>query len=214
MKRSVDRRLWAPQWACLGLALLLASCAAPGPKAEDDDQGTLVVNEGDAAEQTPEQRYAAALELMRSNQNDEAQAQLEALAEEVPDRSGPLTNLGILHARAKRWTESRKALQQAVKINPQNAVAWNELGRAERQLDNATAARDAFRQAIDRDPQLAAAHLNLGLVLDNPLGDATGAIDHYRQYLALNGGDDLRVLVWIAELERTLAADPASADEE
>ena len=200
--------------AALMSALVLAGCAAPGPRpdAGDDPASPQESVIGDVG-QSVEARYLEALDLMKRNQFDDAQAAFEALAQEAPEASGPPTNLGILHLRAKRLPQARPALQQAVQINPENAVAWHELGRTERQLNNPAGARDAYLQALALDDQLAEAHLNLGLVLDQPLNDVEGALTHYRRYLALTGSEDLRVLVWIAELERKAAPDTAGQNE-
>ena len=211
MKPSAKPRLAA--LAALLAAMVLVGCAAPGGRqdAPDESIDPEVSVIGDAG-QTVEERYLDALDLMRRNQFDDARAAFEALAEDAPEASGPPTNLGILHLRAKRLPEARTALKRAVDINPANAVAWNELGRTERQLDNAEAARDAYQQASALDETLAEAHLNLGLVLDQPLNDAQGALTHYRRYLELSGGDDLRVLVWIAELEQQADAATEAAE--
>lgn len=204
-----------PRFAGLALmaVLVLAGCASPGTRPDVPEEPTssdesVIGGEG----LTVEARYLEALDLMQRNQFDDAQEAFESVAEEAPSASGPLTNLGILHLRAKRLPQAKNAFQQAVQINPKNAVAWHELGRTERQLNNATAARDAYLKAIALDDQLAEAHLNLGLVLDQPLNDAQGALTHYRRYLALSGNEDLRVLVWIAELERKIA--PATPPEQ
>lgn len=210
MKPSAKPRLAA--LAALLAAMVLAGCAAPGGRQDTPDETIDPEGAVGDAGQTVEERYLEALDLMRRNQFDDARAAFEALAEDAPDASGPSTNLGILHLRAKRLPEARTALKRAVDINPDNAVAWNELGRTERQLDNAEAARDAYRQAIALDETLAEAHLNLGLVLDQPLNDAQGALTHYRRYLELSGGDDLRVLVWIAELEQQADAATEAAE--
>ena len=203
MKPS-DKR-W-PLLAALVLAATLVGCATPGtaptPRADEPSGEVFGGDEG----ATVESRYAEALDLMRSNQFADAQAAFEGLVADAPEASGPLTNLGILHLRAKRLPEARSALLRAVAINPRNAVAWNELGRAERELNSPAAARDAYRKAIEIDDSLAEAHLNLGLVLDQPLRDTDGALQHYRRYMALSGNSDLRVLVWIAELEQATAA--------
>lgn len=192
-----------------GLAFVLNACAT-GDRREDAASVDADVVEGPTGP-TPEARYEEALDLLRRNQFAPAQAGFESLAEEVPERSGPWTNLGILHARAKRLPEAQRALAAATKANPSNAVAHNQLGIALRELRDYSGARNAYETAIALQPTYAAAHLNLGLVLDSHLAEPERALTHYRRYLELEGGQDLRVYVWIAELERRMANDSPAA---
>jgi tetratricopeptide (TPR) repeat protein len=57
------------------------------------------------------------------------------------------------------------------------------------------AAAGFYQQALQVDPQLARAHLELGLLYDEKLGDPIGAIYHYRQFLELEPKSDKRQLV-------------------
>jgi tetratricopeptide (TPR) repeat protein len=183
-------------------ALLLVGCAG---QVRDTEPVPETVGEAEPAGPTAEERYAAALDLMQRNQVAEAQAAFEALTAERPDRSGPWTNLGLLHARAKRWPAARASLERAVSVKPDNAIAHNELGIVLRELREYPAAASAYRAAIAADPAYAAPHLNLGLLLDSHLNAPEDARVHYQRYLELEGGQDLRVRVWIAEIDRRLA---------
>lgn len=206
MNRSTETT-WRPALAATLAALLLSACAAQ-VRETAPEPGT--VGEAEPVGLTPEARYVAALDLMQRNQLAEAQAAFEALSVEVPDRSGPWTNLGLLHARAKRWPAARSSLERAVSVNPGNAVAHNELGIVLRELRDYPGAAAAYRAAIEADASFAAPHLNLGLVLDSFLNQPESARLHYQRYLTLDGGQDLRVRVWIAEIDQRMAA-PAVA---
>lgn len=205
MNHSTDS---AARWWQTGalVALLLVGCAGQVREAAPVIE---TVGETAPAGPTPEERYAEAVDLMQRNQLAEAQAAFEALSVEVPDRSGPWTNLGLLHARAKRWPAAKAHLERAVQVHPGNAVAHNELGIVLRELRDYPAAAAAYRSAIEADARYAAPHLNLGLLLDSYLNDPAGARAHYQRYLELEGGKDLRVRVWIAEIDRRLAAPTA-----
>lgn len=201
MNRS-NKIAWRPAVVWALAALLLNACAAQVREtaAEPD-----TVGEAEPIGPTPEARYATALDLMQRNQLAEAQAAFEALSVEVPDRSGPWTNLGLLHARAKRWPAARSSFERAISVNPGNAVAHNELGIVLRELQDYSGAAAAYRAAIEADANYAAPHLNLGLVLDSFLDQPEGARRHYQRYLALDNGQDLRVRVWIAEIDQRMA---------
>jgi tetratricopeptide (TPR) repeat protein len=205
----------APRAALIGVfaALMLSACAGQVRDAAPDAEPETV-GEAEPTGPTPEARYAEALDLMQRNQLGEAQAAFEALSAEVPEKSGPWTNLGLLHARAKRWPAARASFERAIRANPGNAIAHNELGIVLRELRDYPGAAAAYRAAIDADAGYAAPHLNLGLVLDSYLNEPERARQHYRRYLELDGGDDLRVRVWIAEIDRRLApaAEPTPSD--
>ena len=63
------------------------------------------------------------------------------------------------------------------------------------ELRDYQAAAGFYEQALQVDPRLARAHLELGLVNDEKLGDSITAIYHYRQFLQLEPGSDKRQLV-------------------
>jgi TonB family protein len=55
-------------------------------------------------------------------------------------------------------------LRQATSISPDNASAWNELGRALMALNQPDAAAEAFQASIKKDPSSRNAYNNLGLI--------------------------------------------------
>lgn len=69
-------------------------------------------------------------------------------------------------------------------------------------------AAEALEKALRVNPDLAIAHLELGLLYDDKLGDPVSAIYHYRRYLTLKPDTDKRQLVldFIERARLTLAA--------
>jgi tetratricopeptide (TPR) repeat protein len=76
------------------------------------------------------------------------------------------------------------------------------------ELSDYQAAAGLYERALTVDPQSAPAHLELGLLYDEKLGDPIAAIYHYRQYLALRPNSDKRQLVqdFIERARLSLAA--------
>lgn len=72
--------------------------------------------------------------------------------------------LGRLALRGRNADEARKMLRAAVERDPNDPLAWFELGRAEEEVGETGRARDAFRRALDLDPELAEAHRRLGIL--------------------------------------------------
>ncbi|HWU69378.1 MAG TPA: tetratricopeptide repeat protein [Stenotrophobium sp.] len=157
-------------------------------------------------------RFNTALDLMKQQQIPEAEKAFGDLARDFPQYSGPLTNLGILYARANQPQQAIGAFSRAVVVNPQNAVAYNWLGVLYRQSGNYPRAEQAYKQALAIDANDAEVHLNLGILYDSYLKRPADALAQYRDYQRLDGMKDLRVSAWIAELEKSQAAAmPAAA---
>lgn len=196
----------APLLAWAIAALLLAGCAAKAPKVEPETKAAAPVETPAAPVETadkgdPQGRFAQALELMKQNKAKEAEAAFLALSKDFPDYSGPVTNLGILFAKSKRREQAIAAFTRAASANGENASAFNWLGIVNRESGQFERAREAYEKAITINPDYAAAQLNLGLLLEDQLKRPQDALPHYREYLRISGGKDLRVLPWIAEIE-------------
>jgi tetratricopeptide (TPR) repeat protein len=67
--------------------------------------------------------------------------------------------------------------------------------RRQRDNQNFREAAESYEKALEENPRLAGAHLELGLISDEKLGDPIAAIYHYRRYLALRPDSEKRQLV-------------------
>lgn len=196
------------------LTLGLAACA-PGPARPP--QRAPVVGSSPATPSASEtrlaeadERFKAALQLMKDGQRPAAQAAFIALSREYPDLSGPLTDLGILYAQGQQRALAIASLSRAVAANPRNAVAHNWLGTLYREAGDYAAAERAFRQALSVRPDYAEAHLNLGVLYDLSMRRPRDALTQYREYQRYAGTDRLIVSAWIKELEATTGTETAS----
>ena len=174
----------------------VATPAKPAPKP---------IDKGD-----PDARFKAALELMKQNQPQDAEAALTDLVKDFPQFSGPLTDLGIIYAKSKRLDLAASAFAKAVDKNSQNATALNWQGMLYREARDYPRAEQAYKKSLAINNDYATAHLNLGILYDVYLKRPTDALPHYKDYQRLGGADDLRVLVWVAEIEKSQAAAAAA----
>lgn len=201
MKRCIR---FAPPLA----AALLAACAgappAPEPAPRPDVDATLEEEYTPARDGTPEERLQEALAFVRNDQIGAAEQALTALAAEFPEHSGALTNLGILQSRNGRHSEAIISLTEAARRNTRNTVAMNWLAHCYRSTRQPERAERVWLDALRVDPNYTAAHINLGLLYEDVLADAESAIRHYRAAWDTSGGEELRVLPWIAQLEARL----------
>lgn len=149
----------------------------------------------------PEQRFAEIMQLMQTGQMDQAEEALRKLSADFPEFGGPFTNLGIIYGKSGRRAAALPTLERAVRANPKNAVAQNWLGMMYREARDFVKAERAYLTALDLKPDYGYAHLNLGLLYDNYLQRRSDALLHFKAYQKFGGAEDLRVLVWIAEIE-------------
>ena len=188
--------------ACAGNA---RKVAAPAPAAESesttdaDRSAPAKASKGD-----PDERFAAALKLLKDRQMKEAREAFFALATDFPQHAGPFTNLAIIQFQAKQPQLAVANLEKAARLNPDNAVAWNWLGVIAREAKDYAKAEEAYGKALSIKPDYAAAHLNLGVLHDVYTRRPADALTHYRAYQKLAGDERLIVTAWIRELEAQL----------
>jgi tetratricopeptide (TPR) repeat protein len=153
-----------------------------------------------------EQRFDAALQLLKSHQYAQATQAFETLTQEAPNLSGAWTNLGILEARAKKIEPAIDALTHATATNPANATAYLQLGIVEREAGRYAQAESAYLKALSIRSDYAKAHYNLAILYDRYLNRPQDALNQYRAYQQIVGGDDLKLQAWIKGLEARMAA--------
>ncbi len=91
--------------------------------------------------------------LMQAGQPNEAIRKMTALVERHPDYLWAIRQLcGWLEER-KRWAELRDLAQAWVRQEPHSAVAYGNLGEAQKELGQRGAAQQAFQKAFDLDPE-------------------------------------------------------------
>lgn len=135
-------------------------------------------------DKTPDELFAEALKIHQ--QGDLAQA--KNLYETILARTqhaDTLHALGILHAQIKDYLTSENYIKQALQLNPNNPVFYNNLGNALKNLKKFLEAIQQFEQALHLNPNYAEAHSNLaGLYYQ--LDDLPKANEHVQEALRLN----------------------------
>ena len=149
---------------------------------------------------------------LRAGRTADAERGFRDVAAKYPQLGGAHANLGIVLRNGGRHDESVAALEQAVKASPRQPLYFNQLGVSYRHKGQFAKARDAYESALLLDPNYADAHLNLGVLLDLYLGDATLALVHYERYIALSPAGDAAVGKWVADLKTRKPASLAQVD--
>lgn len=198
------------------LGLLLAGCgSAPIDSDAQQEKAAAEAAAGVPAEPVlpaeAVQQFERAVQAMSSGDLATAEQGFRSLATAYPSYSGPLLNLGILHARAGKLDEAEKVIRDAIARNDNNAAAFNQLGIVQRKQGKFKDANDAYTRAVQIDPNYALAWLNLGVLCDLYLQEPQRALEAYERYLSTASSPDAKVNGWVTELRKRIGAEPRSA---
>jgi len=108
------------------------------------------------------QEMASAKELYTARRDDEAKAAFEKILSSEPRSHESLYYLARLAKRSRNWDAVASNLEAAIKIEPDNAIYWGDLGEAYggqartagtlSQLGLARKTRDALKKALSLEP--------------------------------------------------------------
>lgn len=199
--------------AVLGLfaAWSLAGCAPQATVKPDRPTASQEVSSTPKPGETPKPAVAKdpsvqfdeALAALKAKKLPEARAGFALLAKEHPEFSGPLTNLGVLDAKANARDAAINNFSRAVDANPRNAIAYNWLGILYRESKNYPRAEQSYLKSLEINPENAPVVLNLGILYDVYLKRPADALVRYRDYQRMTNNRELKVTAWIKALEAT-----------
>lgn len=198
------------------LALVLTACATPQKRPLPDRPAPEAASPAASGPTTaaaepvkdPQTRFDEALAALKAKKLKDAREGFAALAKDHPELAGPLTNLGILDAKAGQRPTAIAEFSRAVVANPQNAIAYNWLGILYRETGNYARAEQSYLRALTLKPGDATVILNLAMLYDVYLKRPDDALARYREYQSLTGNKELKVTAWIKAIE---ASQPATA---
>jgi len=207
---------------CLAASLTLVACATNSPVERPTRPTAPVTTPGSTAtapvvatpavpEKSPNEQFEEALAALKARKFQDARNGFEKLAKEHPEFSGPLTNLGILDAKADARQAAVRNFSRAVANNPRNAIAYNWLGILYREIKAYGSAENAYLKSIAADPSNPAVVLNLAILYDVYMNRPVDALARYREYQTLTGNRELKVTAWIKAIELALPPEPATA---
>lgn len=161
-----------------------------------------------AAVDPTDANFNKAVQALRARDYTQAESLLLDLTQKQPQLAAPWLNLGIVYARTNRKPQAIQTLRKGLGLNPNNAVAQNQLGILLRESGELKAAEQAYQAALAGTPDYANAHLNLGVLYDVHLKQPALALKHYEQYQRLMPSDGARVAVWLADLKQRTQVKP------
>lgn len=155
-----------------------------------------------------EARYNLGCLWLDQNKLDAAKAEFTAYTLRRGNAAEGWLKLGTAQLRAHETNPAEKSFRETLRVSPQNVEALNGLGLVQFQRNRPREAVQFFGDALKRRPGYRPALLNLATVLDQHLNDRAGALQKYREYLALKpkSADWEAVHAVAQSLERQLAA--------
>lgn len=211
MNRCVDSMTTtrhAGLWLSLSAALVLAACGGgqatkPGTPQGNQPQQTQAQQPAKGPDKgDPEQRFQAALQLMKDKKQDEAKDAFAKLAQDFPQYSGPLNDLGVLQAQSKQRDLAVASFNRAVSVNAKDDFAWAWLGILYRENGDYVRSEQAYLKAIALKSDNPITHLNLGILYDAYMRRPQDALAQYREYQRVAGKDSKPIVTaWINELQ-------------
>ncbi len=99
-------------------------------------------------------------------------------------------NLGVVYGESGNLTEAIESYKQAIRIDPDDALAHYNLGVAYGELGRLAEAIESYQQAIRIDPDDVDAYINLGVAYGES-GNLTEAIESYKQAIRIDPDDAL-----------------------
>lgn len=149
-----------------------------------------------------QQRFDSATKAMDEKNWLQVEEHLLWLVNEYPQYSGPLLNLAIVYRKTGKTAEAVEAYQNAIKVNPDNLDAYNELAILLREQGRFKEAEAQYLEALSVWPDYPQTHRNLGILYELYMGRLEDALHHYRRYQDLQTSPSPKVAGWIADLQR------------
>jgi len=200
----------------LPLLLLLAGCAGTGGTQQSSSSAPDRVAAGADAQATaiPPQvltLWEQATAAMASGDLLDAELRFKEFLLLYPDYPGAHVNLAIIHASNGNDAAVRESVDAALALDPNNPAALNQLGMLLRRNGNFFEAEAAYLKAVTSSPDYALAHYNLGVLNELYLQRLDVALQHFKTYQELVGGDE-QVEKWITDLTRRVQASQPTAN--
>lgn len=122
---------------------------AQRPK-DDEERMRTDQNDQSPASGTPDEQVRAALQKMQSGDLPPMQAVLKIrdIAEKHPRNVMAQMTLGAMSMQTGQYQKAVERFSKVIEVEPQNASAWAQQGRAHAKLEDTAAARNSLQKAL------------------------------------------------------------------
>ena len=157
------------------------------PKNKRAQQGLASLNKSNqpnAAQSPPQELLNSLLDFYQNGRFNDAEKLAVSITNEFPKHQFGWKALGAVLKKTGKLAASLSAMQQSVKLVPQDAEAHSNLGVTLQELGRLDEAIASYKRAIALKPDYVEAYSNLGVTLQK-LGRLDEAEASYRQAIAL-----------------------------
>ena len=190
------------------LAAIAACGSVPAKKTSANIDSSVDVSEKVVVKQnykisaSIQQQFSYGVEAMVQEDYLQAISIFKKVIEKEPRASGPWVNMAIAYRKLDQLAEADKAIEKAVKLNPENPYALNQAGIIKREQGAFAEAEKLYREALSEYPNYSNAHLNLAILCDLYLQKIVCAKSHYQAYQEIEKTEDKKVVAWMSDLSR------------
>lgn len=189
------------------IALAASSCATDSSKPGDSilSEDTEAVSSKPVSISSSErEQYSKAIAALNEGKLEQAKSIFSDISDDNPSLAGPYTNIALIQYKNKKYVDSFKLAEKAIKLNPKQAQAYNLRGQLNITAGKVHDAKKDYLKAIKLKPDYTNAQYNLALVYDIYLQEIELAIKHYEIYISLLKSPDEPTKEWISHLKGTL----------
>jgi tetratricopeptide (TPR) repeat protein len=184
-------------------ASILAGCLRTARVAPAPETPPVSVNPApNAGSEAVVLQFRKGVHLLEKGETKEARFVFEKLRDDHPQISMYYVNLGVTYKRLGLLPEAIASYQHALEIDRDDAGIYYNMGIALRESGEFRKAEQAYKTALVILPDFMDAHYNLAVLYDLYLDEPDRAVEHYRRYLDLGGGNPDEVQIWITALEK------------
>src|SRR5215475_10852844 len=172
---------------------------SPESKVSNPPKSAGAITQGAGVTDQMRADYLSAVAMLKQEQYEPGIALLLKMTEKIPRLTAVHIDLGIAYARTGDLDRAEASLNNALKSDPKQPVAYNELGMVQRRKAQFAKARASYEAALAQSADFQYAHKNLAILCDLYLGDYTCALEHYEAYSRIVP-EDTEVVKWIADI--------------
>ncbi|HYO52782.1 adventurous gliding motility TPR repeat lipoprotein GltE [Archangium sp.] len=137
----------------------------------------------------PELHHTIGLILLQEEKKDEARAQFKRALETRADYVPSHVMMAQLALEVEDYPAAEEHLRRILQADSKNAAAHLDLGLAYKGQGQLDKAMQEYDEAEKLDPKMAAIYFNRGVLLHRHKGAPERAIELYRKYMTLSGGE-------------------------
>jgi Tfp pilus assembly protein PilF len=133
----------------------------------------------------PSEQLQSIINLYTQGQLQQALSHTTEMLERFPNAVTLYKIAGASNAGLMQFDAAIDNYKQALKINPDYAEVYINMGNALKDKGDLEAAIENYKKALKINPDYAAAYINMGTILQNK-GDLEAAIENYKKALKIN----------------------------